>query len=233
MKPTVTLVVRSGKFAGQQLQLNRDEFLIGRGEQCHLRPRNEAVSRQHCGIFIQPGRVVLRDFDSKNGTFVNGQRVVGEIELRDGDLLQVADLAFEVRLAIPADSKASTQKAAGSAVQTTPRSGAVARPEKAGALDEVDLVAILGPPELGSSPTRAFNPAGSSSPQTFEDTVVGQAHVDTVTNAPALGTSPGSSAEQSPETPKVVGVAKDRWKPKYANPREAAADALRKFFGRS
>ncbi len=232
MKPIVTLVVRSGKFAGQQLQLNRDEFLIGRGEQCHLRPRNEAVSRQHCGIFIQPGRVMLKDFDSKNGTFVNGRRVVGEIELHDGDLLQVADLAFEVRLAIPADAKASTQKAAAASVQTTAGSGA-STPEKAGSLEEVDLLAILGPPELGSSPTRAFNPTGSSSPQTFEDTVIGQAHVDTVTNAPALGSSPGSSAEQSPETPKVVGVAKDRWKPKYANPREAAADALRKFFGRS
>lgn len=232
MKPIVTLVVRSGKFAGQQLQLNRDEFLIGRGEQCHLRPRNEAVSRQHCGIFIQPGRVMLKDFDSKNGTFVNGRRVVGEIELHDGDLLQVADLAFEVRLAIPADAKASTQKAAAASVQTTAGSGA-STPEKAGSLEEVDLLAILGPPELGSSPTRAFNPTGSSSPQTFEDTVIGQAHVDTVTNAPALGSTPGSSAEQSPETPKVVGVAKDRWKPKYANPREAAADALRKFFGRS
>ena len=232
MKPIVTLVVRSGKFAGQQLQLNRDEFLIGRGEQCHLRPRNEAVSRQHCGIFIQPGRVMLKDFDSKNGTFVNGRRVVGEIELHDGDLLQVADLAFEVRLAIPADAKASTQKAAAASVQTTAGSGA-STPEKAGSLEEVDLLAILGPPELGSLPTRAFNPTGSSSPQTFEDTVIGQAHVDTVTNAPALGSSPGSSAEQSPETPKVVGVAKDRWKPKYANPREAAADALRKFFGRS
>jgi len=232
MKPIVTLVVRSGKFAGQQLQLNRDEFLIGRGEQCHLRPRNEAVSRQHCGIFIQPGRVMLKDFDSKNGTFVNRRRVVGEIELHDGDLLQVADLAFEVRLAIPADAKASTQKAAAASVQTTAGSGA-STPEKAGSLEEVDLLAILGPPELGSLPTRAFNPTGSSSPQTFEDTVIGQAHVDTVTNAPALGSSPGSSAEQSPETPKVVGVAKDRWKPKYANPREAAADALRKFFGRS
>jgi pSer/pThr/pTyr-binding forkhead associated (FHA) protein len=232
MKPIVTLVVRSGKFAGQQLQLNRDEFLIGRGEQCHLRPRNEAVSRQHCGIFIQPGRVVLKDFDSKNGTFVNGQRVVGEIELHDGALLQVADLAFEVRLAIPAEAKASTQKAA-SSVQSTARSGAVSAPEKTGSLDEVDLLAILSPPELGSSPTRAFNPTGGPSPQSFEDTVVGQAQVDTVTNAPALGSSPGSSAEQSSEIPKVVGVAKDRWKPKYANPREAAADALRKFFGRS
>jgi pSer/pThr/pTyr-binding forkhead associated (FHA) protein len=233
MKPQVTLLVRSGKYAGHQLQLNRDEFLIGRGEQCHLRPRNEAVSRQHCGIFIQPGRVVLKDFDSKNGTFVNGQRVVGEVELHDGDMLQVADLAFEVRVALPADMKPAAQKIGTTSAQATAGPAAGSNRQKASASEEVDLVALIGPPELGSSPTRAFDPTGGASSRAFEDTVIGQAHVDTVSNAPALGSTSTPSGEQSSEQVKVVGVAKDRWKPKYANPREAAADALRKFFGKA
>ncbi len=226
----VTLIVRSGKNAGQQIRLARPDFLIGRGEQCHLRPRNEAVSRQHCGIFVENDRVVLKDFGSKNGTFVNGRRVVGEAELHTGDLLQVADLVFEILLTQEQTKSSAARPMVGA-------KGGNAGPSVSGGTgssssNEIDLMSVLGPPDLAGSPTKAFDITRERG-QSLEETVVGQQEQDTVAGRP--GAPQGMiapPAEGSSET-RVVGVAKDRWKPKYANPREAAAEALKKFFGKS
>jgi pSer/pThr/pTyr-binding forkhead associated (FHA) protein len=229
--PVVTLVVQGGKHAGQQIRLNVNEFLIGRGEQCHLRPRNEAVSRQHCGIFVQAGRVLVKDFDSKNGTYVNGQRIVGEVEIHDGDILQVADLRFQIRLTTesqPTPAAVQPTRAA-IAAKSAPTPAPAVTAGNGAPTQEIDLTSLFGPPDLSSSPTRAFDPAS----QSLQDTMIGQAPLDTVPTGPALGSDTGGPPQQAPGEVKIVGVAKDRWKPKYANPREAAADALRKFFGRS
>jgi predicted component of type VI protein secretion system len=40
--------------------------------------------------------VAVRDFNSKNGTLVNGERVVGQTPLKTGDKLSVGQLIFEV-----------------------------------------------------------------------------------------------------------------------------------------
>ncbi|MCS7237076.1 MAG: FHA domain-containing protein [Thermoguttaceae bacterium] len=228
----VTLVVRSGKHAGQQIRLAREDFLIGRGDQCHLRPRNEAVSRLHCGIFVKSDKVILKDFGSKNGTFVNGQRVVGETELHTGDLLQVADLVFEVQLARE-EAKAAVVAPAAGARADSKSAPAVAAGSRSSRPDDVDLMSLIGPPELGSSPTKAFDPSVGGLGQYLEETVVGQRELDTVVGRPAAPDNQPGGSQQPADEVRVVGVAKDRWKPKYANPREAAADALRKFFGKS
>jgi len=47
---------------------------------------------------VGPESVSVRDLGSRNGTLVNGQRVVSERELLHGDQLQVGPLVFEIRL---------------------------------------------------------------------------------------------------------------------------------------
>ena len=49
-------------------------------------------------ILIENGAVSVRDFGSKNGTFVNGQKVTGEVELKSGDQFLVGQLEFEVQI---------------------------------------------------------------------------------------------------------------------------------------
>ena len=70
--------------------------MIGRGEECHLRPRSDAISRRHCVIAVNDKQVVLRDLGSKNGSYVNGQRVEGSCVVQPGDQLQVGPLQFEI-----------------------------------------------------------------------------------------------------------------------------------------
>jgi pSer/pThr/pTyr-binding forkhead associated (FHA) protein len=54
---------------------------------------------------LEEGRVLVRDCGSKNGTFVNGQRLERDHELKGGDRLQVGSLEFEVQLTVSVSGK--------------------------------------------------------------------------------------------------------------------------------
>jgi pSer/pThr/pTyr-binding forkhead associated (FHA) protein len=90
------LKVLQGTNAGQEVTINSPTFLIGRAEDCHLRPGSEMISRHHCVIVVDQTYVAIRDFGSKNGTYVNDLRVFGECELKSGDHLRVGPLEFEI-----------------------------------------------------------------------------------------------------------------------------------------
>lgn len=101
----VRLKVQVGKNVGQELLVPGPKFFIGRAEDCQLRPRSDLISRHHCVLLVEEGFVAVRDFGSKNGTLVNGQRVAGEQEIKHGDRLTVGPLEFEVVVQVPAPSK--------------------------------------------------------------------------------------------------------------------------------
>ena len=91
------LKILEGRHAGQELKITKPKFLVGRAEDCHLRPNSEKISRHHCVIQLSEGMISVRDLGSKNGTLVNGERVIGEQELKNGDILEFGPLKFEVR----------------------------------------------------------------------------------------------------------------------------------------
>ncbi len=92
----VKLKVLGGKHAGEELPVPVSKFFIGRAEDCHLRPHSDMISRHHCALVVEEGFVAIRDFGSKNGTYVNDQRVTAECELRTGDHIKVGPLEFEI-----------------------------------------------------------------------------------------------------------------------------------------
>ncbi len=63
--------------------------IIGRAPSCNLTIDDALLSREHAAITVGGERVVARDLGSRNGTYVNGLRVEGEIELRDGDRVKI------------------------------------------------------------------------------------------------------------------------------------------------
>ncbi len=101
----VKLIVTQGKQAGQEVPVPGRKFFIGRAEDCHLRPHSDLISRHHCVILVEDGFVAVRDFGSKNGTYVNGQRIAAEVELKPGCHLKVGQLEFEVRIDIGVGGK--------------------------------------------------------------------------------------------------------------------------------
>src|SRR5580700_9285202 len=90
------LKIVQGKNAGQEIAITGQKFLIGRAEDCQLRPGSEMISRHHCVFVVDQSYVAIRDFGSKNGTYVNNERVIGECELKSGDQLRVGPLEFEI-----------------------------------------------------------------------------------------------------------------------------------------
>ena len=101
----VLLVVVGGKHAGTEIPVTGQKLFIGRAEDCQVRPQSELVSRHHCAILVEEGFVSVRDFGSRNGTFVNNQRVTGERELKTGDRLKIGPLELEVQLAVSVGRK--------------------------------------------------------------------------------------------------------------------------------
>lgn len=92
------VVLSAGTAAGKALPIHVPQFIIGRDPGCNLRPASAMISKRHCAVVVKNGQVVLRDFGSTNGTFVNDEPVKGEIRLKDGDILKVGPLSFKVAI---------------------------------------------------------------------------------------------------------------------------------------
>ena len=86
---TPILIAQSGPLRGQRWGLNDDELVIGRDTDCDVAVRENTVSRRHAIIFRE-GREWKIEDNSKNGTYVNQERVVGPVVLRDGDVISIA-----------------------------------------------------------------------------------------------------------------------------------------------
>jgi pSer/pThr/pTyr-binding forkhead associated (FHA) protein len=96
MRPELTIL--SGPFAGQTISLTSKHFLIGREMDCQLRPASDLVSRHHCALLRDEYTLRIKDMGSKNGTFVNGQRVSGEVILSSNDVLTIGDMQARINL---------------------------------------------------------------------------------------------------------------------------------------
>jgi hypothetical protein len=72
-----------------------DELLVGRHRDSDVLVVNRWVSRRHAKLFFRDGVWVLQDLGSRNGTFVNGERV-GRCELRPGDLVVLGTARLEI-----------------------------------------------------------------------------------------------------------------------------------------
>jgi len=123
----VMLRVIRGPSAGKEFKLPVDNFVIGRGEGCQLKPKSDMVSRKHCALAIRDSKLFLEDFGSKNGTHVNNERVEGTIEIRMGDEIRVGPLEFLVlidhTLGAAKRSKVSSVSEAASRVANTKNLG--------------------------------------------------------------------------------------------------------------
>lgn len=93
---SVKLKVVGGKHDGQTIPLDRKKFLIGREQDCQLRPNTELVSRHHCIFTVDDYSVRLRDLGSTNGTSVNGETIRREVVLSQGDHVTVGSLQFQI-----------------------------------------------------------------------------------------------------------------------------------------
>ena len=72
----------------------RDAVVIGRGTECDLMVHDAKASRRHCQLTRQGNAFLLTDLDSKNGTYVNGQRITEPVLLQSKETFKIGDTIF-------------------------------------------------------------------------------------------------------------------------------------------
>lgn len=108
---TVQLVGREGPYKGSLFVLERGEHIVGRRLRCAVAlPDDKKVSREHAVIDIGRHYVRLTDAGSRNGSFVNNQRVIEQV-LEEGDLLRFGDTVFEVRILVEESGEMTSSSA--------------------------------------------------------------------------------------------------------------------------
>jgi len=79
------ITVLAGRYHGAMFMLDQEETIIGRGRGNQIYIADEGISRIHARIVRGPDAYYIRDAGSKNGTFVQGQRIDAAQRLADGD----------------------------------------------------------------------------------------------------------------------------------------------------
>ncbi len=82
-----TLTVLTGSASGKMFKLH-PSMTIGRSPACEIRLEDDGMSRTHARIRCEDGRATIEDLQSRNGTFVNGERIRAIVKIEDGDKIQ-------------------------------------------------------------------------------------------------------------------------------------------------
>jgi diguanylate cyclase (GGDEF)-like protein len=83
------LTCLTGTLSGQLFKVQKGQLVIGRSPHVELRLDDDGISRNHARIRSETNRAWIEDMESRNGTFVNGERIHAPVELKDGDKVQV------------------------------------------------------------------------------------------------------------------------------------------------
>ena len=80
--------------SGDRIELADDEHLIGRLADCTVIISDSNTSRHHAKITRSGSGFVIADLSSTNGTFVNGERLIADHRLADGDIITVGSVSL-------------------------------------------------------------------------------------------------------------------------------------------
>ena len=88
--------IKNGPLKDRVFDIGDESLTLGRDPQCAVQILDKGASRQHAEVFRIGEMCFIRDLDSRNGTFLNEERVDEEM-LREGDRVQIGAtvIAFE------------------------------------------------------------------------------------------------------------------------------------------
>jgi pSer/pThr/pTyr-binding forkhead associated (FHA) protein len=112
----------AGVRAGEVLRLLPDhELVFGRAPDVGIMLEDSRVSRQHAAISMAGQHVVVRDLGSRNGTFVNGQRVE-KARLKPGDRIRIGAsvIVVETVATVPVEAERTGLRAVAGRIKQTP-----------------------------------------------------------------------------------------------------------------
>jgi pSer/pThr/pTyr-binding forkhead associated (FHA) protein len=93
------LVVLTQSMAGRSVDLAVERTSIGRVEDNAFQIAEPSVSSRHCEILLRGSDIVVKDLNSTNGTFINGEKITDEGILKPGQTLRLGNV--ELKLDVP------------------------------------------------------------------------------------------------------------------------------------
>jgi len=96
-----SLKVLQGSDPGRVYELEGLRWVLGRSPDCDVVIDVAAVSRRHAILIEEGGTYLLQDMGSRNGTYINGQRVIEQAPIRHGDKMLICDMLFQFSCELP------------------------------------------------------------------------------------------------------------------------------------
>jgi hypothetical protein len=149
MSSNYQLVMKTGPNPGQTFILDGTEFSIGRDINNDFVINDSELSRKHAKIYLSGQGFAIEDLGSTNGTFVNGQRLVGSHQLADGDSIQFGEnvnCSYEVPTFDPDATRVSAQPPSYNAPVSQPPSYAAPVPTPSTAVPPQETFISAPPP---------------------------------------------------------------------------------------
>jgi len=98
------LVVLSEGLTGRSYELKVEKTTIGRLDDNAFQIAEQSVSSHHCEVLLKGDDVLIKDLNSTNGTYINGEKITEKV-LKPGQILRLGQI--EVRLEADGTSAAS------------------------------------------------------------------------------------------------------------------------------
>ncbi len=92
------LVGVEGPLAGTRFPVTASGLRLGRDPANEVHIDDTGVSRQHARVLLHNGAVWVQDAGSRNGLFVNGQRVPDHKQVKEGDRIVLGAHTFTIEL---------------------------------------------------------------------------------------------------------------------------------------
>ena len=174
----------------KDIELTGEPLTIGRSREADIPLLDDKVSRAHCGIRLSDGEFYLKDLKSRNGVFVNGQRVEDTAKLKVGDRIQVGSTVFVLE---SATNQEDAQKALGN-VQNEMADG------KGYTTILKEIVEDIAPPAAEAAPA----PAAEEKPAVKPSVHI--KHPAIKISAAAKPEEPAPAAEAKPAAPGKIRI---------------------------
>ncbi|MCC9644427.1 EAL domain-containing protein [Rhodopirellula sp. JC740] len=92
----------------QHTPIDQEPFIVGRKSGVAMKLQFRTVSGNHAELKVEDGKLMVRDLESTNGTYLNGERVEGTAFVGNEDLIHFAEAPFRVRRQSPTGVTAGT-----------------------------------------------------------------------------------------------------------------------------
>jgi len=100
------LVILTQGLTGRAHELNVDRTTIGRVEDNMFQIAESSVSSHHCEVLLRGSDVVIKDLNSTNGTFINGEQITERV-LKPGQTLRLGQVELKLETEKAASAPAS------------------------------------------------------------------------------------------------------------------------------